>query len=208
VAEEVVFHDPTTGAANDIEKATGMARKMVVEYGMSERIGAIKLGQSQGEVFLGRDYGHERDYSEEIAGVVDTEVRKLIENAHDEAWHVVNDNRDILDHLVLQLLEHETLNAKELAEIFEPVRKRPPRPTWLSSETRFLSDLPPVLTPQEKAAQNGSLNGYPSAGNDPDTAEAIDRAAESGAVTTDEEHPPTEVVEVPEGDRVDPHDNH
>jgi cell division protease FtsH len=208
VAEEVVFHDPTTGAANDIEKATGMARKMVVEYGMSERIGAIKLGQSQGEVFLGRDYGHERDYSEEIAGVVDTEVRKLIENAHDEAWHVVNDNRDILDHLVLQLLEHETLNAKELAAIFEPVRKRPLRPTWLSSETRFLSDLPPVLTPQEKAAQNGSVNGYQSAGSDRETAEAIDRAAEAGAVTTDEEHPPSQVVEVPEGDPVDPHDSH
>ena len=88
VAEEIVFHDPTTGAANDIEKATGMARKMVTEFGMSERIGAIKLGQSQGEVFLGRDMGHQRDYSEEIAGVVDEEVRKLIENAHDEAWHV------------------------------------------------------------------------------------------------------------------------
>ena len=109
---------------------------------------------------------------------------------------------------MLQLLEHETLNAKELAAIFEPVRKRPLRPTWLSSETRFLSDLPPVLTPQEKAAQNGSVNGHQSAGNDPDTAEAIDRAAQAGAGTSEEEHPPTEVVEVPEGDRVDPHDKH
>ena len=104
VAEEMVFHDPTTGAANDIEKATGMARKMVTEFGMSERIGAIKLGQSTGEVFLGRDMGHQRDYSEQVAGVVDEEVRKLIENAHDEAWHVINDNRDILDKLVLDLL--------------------------------------------------------------------------------------------------------
>ena len=152
VAEEVVFHDPTTGASNDIEKATGMARKMVTEFGMSERVGAIKLGQSQGEVFLGRDMGHQRDYSEEVAGVVDEEVRKLIDAAHDEAWHVINDNRDILDKLVLDLLEHETLNAKELAAIFAPIRKRPLRPTWLSSETRFLSDQPPVLTPAEKAA--------------------------------------------------------
>ena len=132
VAEEVVFHDPTTGAANDIEKATAMARKMVTEYGMSDRVGAIKLGQSQGEVFLGRDLGHQRDYSEKVAGIVDEEVRGLIEAAHDEAWHVINDNRDILDRLVLDLLEHETLNAKELAVIFEPVRKRPLRPTWLS----------------------------------------------------------------------------
>ena len=68
VAEEIIFHDPTTGAANDIEKATAMARKMVTEYGMSERVGAVKLGQSQGEVFLGRDYGHQRDYSESVAG--------------------------------------------------------------------------------------------------------------------------------------------
>jgi cell division protease FtsH len=203
VAEEVVFHDPTTGAANDIEKATGMARKMVTEYGMSERIGAIKLGQSQGEVFLGRDMGHERDYSEEIASVVDEEVRKLIENAHDEAWHVINDNRDILDHLVLELLEHETLNAKELAELFQPVRKRPLRPTWLSSETRFLSDQPPVLTPAERAAQNGS-GGLESAGTDRHTAVAIDRAAEAGAVKSAEEHPPTQIIETPGSDPVDP----
>ncbi|GAA4710342.1 ATP-dependent zinc metalloprotease FtsH [Pedococcus ginsenosidimutans] len=206
VAEEVVFHDPTTGAANDIEKATAMARKMVTEYGMSERVGAIKLGQSQGEVFLGRDMGHQRDYSEEIASVVDTEVRSLIEHAHDEAWHVINDNRDILDRLVLDLLEHETLNAKELAAIFASVRKRPMRPTWLSSETRFLSDQPPVLTPAEKAAQNGS-HGLESAGSDRQTAEAIDRAAEAGAPKASEEHPPTQVIEVPEGGQVNPNDH-
>ena len=111
-AEEIVFHDPTTGAANDIEKATAMARTMVTEYGMSERLGAIKLGQAQGEVFLGRDMGHQRDYSEEVAGVVDEEVRRLIDGAHDEAWHVLNDNRDVLDRLVLELLEQETLNAR------------------------------------------------------------------------------------------------
>jgi cell division protease FtsH len=112
VAEEIVFHDPTTGAANDIEKATAMARKMVTQFGMSERVGAIKLGQSTGEVFLGRDMGHQRDYSEGLPTIVDEEVRKLIEQAHDEAWHVLNDNRDILDRLVLELLEKETLNAR------------------------------------------------------------------------------------------------
>ncbi len=112
VAEEIIFHDPTTGAANDIEKATAMARKMVTEYGMSERVGAIKLGQSQGEVFLGRDLGHQRDYSEKIAGIVDEEVRSLIEAAHDEAWHAINDNRDLLDRLVLDLLDQETLERE------------------------------------------------------------------------------------------------
>ena len=134
VAEELVFHDPTTGAANDIEKATGLARTMVTQYGMSERIGAIKLGQEQGEVFLGRDMGHQRDYSEDVAGVVDEEVRRLIETAHDEAWEVLVENRDVLDDLVLELLEKETLNKDELAEIFAPVVKRPERPIWLSSD--------------------------------------------------------------------------
>ncbi len=115
VAEELVFHDPTTGASNDIEKATGLARRMVTQFGMSERIGAIKLGNESGEVFLGRDMGHGRDYSEEVAGIVDEEVRRLIEAAHDEAWQVLVDNRDVLDELVLQLFEKETLGGPELA---------------------------------------------------------------------------------------------
>jgi len=155
VAEELVFHDPTTGASNDIEKATAIARKMITQYGMSERVGAIKLGQGDGEVFLGRDMGHQRDYSEDVAGLVDEEVRRLIESAHDEAWDVLVENRGVLDELVLQLLEKETLNKDELAEIFVPVVKRPPRPVWLSSDRRLVSDIPPVLTPSERAAQNG-----------------------------------------------------
>ncbi|HEY6796361.1 MAG TPA: ATP-dependent zinc metalloprotease FtsH [Kineosporiaceae bacterium] len=160
VAEELVFHDPTTGASNDIEKATAIARKMITQYGMSERVGAIKLGQSQGEVFLGRDMGHQRDYSEEVAGVVDEEVRRLIENAHDEAWEVLVENRGVLDELVLQLFEKETLNKDELASIFEPVVKRTERPVWLSSDRRLVSDIPPVLTPAERAAENGH-SAYP-----------------------------------------------
>ena len=81
-AEELIFHDPTTGASNDIEKATGLARAMVTQFGMTERLGAIRYGQEQGEVFLGRDMGHARDYSEEVAGAIDEEVRSLIETAH------------------------------------------------------------------------------------------------------------------------------
>jgi cell division protease FtsH len=160
VAEELVFHDPTTGASNDIEKATAIARKMVTQYGMSERIGAIKLGQPQGEVFLGRDMGHQRDYSEEIAGIVDEEVRRFIENAHDEAWEALVENRGVLDELVMQLFEKETLNKDQLATIFEPVVKRPERPIWLSSDRRLVSDIPPVLTPAERVAENGHAT-YP-----------------------------------------------
>ncbi|NIZ93764.1 ATP-dependent zinc metalloprotease FtsH [Kineococcus rubinsiae] len=166
VAEELVFHDPTTGASNDIEKATGMARKMVTQYGMSERVGAIKLGSSGGEVFLGRDIGHERDYSEGVAGIVDEEVRRLIEAAHDEAWEVLVEHRPVLDSLVVALLEKETLNQAELAEIFAPVVKRPQRPVWLSSERRAVSEIPPVPGPSERAQLNGHggfqtpVNGY------------------------------------------------
>ncbi|MDX2825173.1 ATP-dependent zinc metalloprotease FtsH, partial [Streptomyces ipomoeae] len=122
-AEELVFHDPTTGAANDIEKATNLARAMVTQYGMTERLGAIKFGGDNTEPFLGREMAHQRDYSEEVAALVDEEVKKLIENAHNEAWEILVENRDVLDNLVLQLLEKETLGKEEIAEIFAPVVK-------------------------------------------------------------------------------------
>lgn len=157
VAEEIVFHDPTTGASNDIEKATGLARKMVTQYGMSDRIGAVKLGSDNGEPFLGRDMGHQRDYSEDIARIVDEEVRRLIDSAHDEAWEILHEYRDVLDHLVLELLEHETLNEKELAAVFAPITKRDPRPVWLSSVKRTVSDRPPVRTPVEQRAGNDGM---------------------------------------------------
>ena len=156
VAEELVFHDPTTGASNDIEKATSIARKMVTEYGMSANIGAVKLGQSQGEVFLGRDMGHQRDYSEEIAEKVDAEVRALIEKAHDEAWIVLNENRDILDRLATELIDKETLDHNQLAEIFADVKKLPERPQWLSSEDRPISDLPPIQIAAEVPGRPGT----------------------------------------------------
>jgi cell division protease FtsH len=187
VAEEMIFHDPTTGAGNDIEKATSLARRMVTQFGMSERIGAIKLGQdASGEVFLGRDMGHQRDYSEAVAGVVDEEIRRLIEAAHDEAWHALNDNRDVLDHLVLELLEKETLAKAQLTDIFANVVKRPQRPVWLSSERRHVSDLPPVMTPAEHAAMS---DGPPPQDSPPGR------------------QPPTAVIELPEGSHVDPSSN-
>jgi cell division protease FtsH len=154
-AEEMVFHDPTTGAANDIEKATALARAMVTQYGMNERLGAIRFGQENGEVFLGRDMGHIRDYSEQVAAVVDDEVKRLIENAHNEAWEILVENRDILDNLVLALLERETLDKAAVAEIFADIRKLSPRPAWTGSERRVPSERGPVMTPKEVAKANG-----------------------------------------------------
>jgi cell division protease FtsH len=154
-AEELIFHDPTTGAANDIEKATALARAMVTQYGMTETLGAIKLGQEQGEVFLGRDMGHQRDYSEDVAAIVDSEIKKLIENAHNEAWQILVDNRDVLDALVLELLEKETLNKQEIATIFTDLRRVPQRPAWTGSHVRIPSNRPPIMTPKEIALANG-----------------------------------------------------
>ncbi|GAA3801756.1 ATP-dependent zinc metalloprotease FtsH [Streptomyces coacervatus] len=160
-AEELVFHDPTTGAANDIEKATATARAMVTQYGMTERLGAIKFGGDNTEPFLGREMSHPRDYSEEVAALVDEEVKKLIENAHNEAWEILVENRDVLDQLVLQLLEKETLNKEQIAEIFSPIVKRPPRPAWTGSSRRTPSTRPPVLSPKELALTNGANGATP-----------------------------------------------
>ena len=159
VAEEVVFHDPTTGASNDIDKATSIARKMVTEYGMSTRVGSVKLGQAAGEPFLGRDMGYTRDYSDTIAETIDAEVRVLIEQAHDEAWQVLNTNRDILDRLATELLEKETLDHTQLAEIFTAVVKLPERPQWLSSSSRPVSNRPPVKVPAKLAIDPGAVDG-------------------------------------------------
>src|SRR5579875_3173312 len=118
-AEELVFHEPTTGASNDIEKATKLARSMVTEYGTGDS-----------EPFMGRDYGHQRDYSEDIAADIDSEVRDLIEGAHDEAWEILQQYRDALDAMVLELVEKETLTKKDLERILVGVRKRPAHNTF------------------------------------------------------------------------------
>jgi len=153
-AEELIFHDPTTGASNDIEKATGVARAMVTQYGMTERLGAIRYGHDTGEVFMGRDMGHTRDYSEEVAAAIDEEVRAFIDAAHHEAFEILAENRDVLDALVVDLMQKETLNREEIARIFEPLKLRPARPAWTGSTRRTPSDRPPVEIPALPASKN------------------------------------------------------
>jgi cell division protease FtsH len=127
VAEEIVAGDVTTGAQNDIERATKVARQMVTEYGMSDSIGPRTLGQKQGEVFLGRDWGSTPDYSDAVALEIDTEVRFLIDEAHDVALEVLSENRDNLDQLAELLMEKETLDRDEVEAFFRRVDKRSPR---------------------------------------------------------------------------------
>ncbi len=158
-AEEMVFHDPTTGAGNDIEKATSLARAMVTQYGMTERLGAIKLGDAQGEPFLGRDMGHQRNYSEDVAAIIDEETKKFLAAAHQEAYDILEENRDVLDALVLALLDKETLDKAEVAQVFEPLRLRSSRPAWTGSPDRNPSSIPPIEIPQEirdRVAANGA----------------------------------------------------
>jgi len=152
-AEEMIFHDPTTGASNDIEKATAVARKMVMQFGMSERLGAVRYGNDTGEVFMGRDMGHTRDYSEDIAGAIDEEVRSFIDIAHHEAFEILQENREVLDALVVELLEKETLNREEIERIFAPLNRKPERPAWTGSARRVPSNQPPVEVVKAKSAE-------------------------------------------------------
>jgi len=126
-AEELIFQEPTTGAQNDIEKATQIARSMVTEFGMSDAIGPQQLGQKNGEVFLGRDFGHQANYSEEVAGNIDAEVRRLIDEAHQEAADILVTHRATLDKLADALVEKETLDTAEVMAILAEVSKRAPR---------------------------------------------------------------------------------
>ena len=149
-AEELVFHDPTTGAANDIEKATSLARSMVTQYGMTERLGTIKFGQEGGEVFLGRDMGHQRNYSEQVAAAVDEEVRSFIE---DRARRSLRHPRGEPRHPGRP--GPGATRARDAQpggdrRVFSRLRKRPNRPAWTGSSDRR-PGLPPVLTPAEEA---------------------------------------------------------
>jgi cell division protease FtsH len=122
-AEELIFADPSTGAADDIEKATTIARRMVMEYGMSDELGPMQYGKPSGEVFLGRDYSRQPDYSDEVAAFIDSEVRKLITAAHEEARTILQHHSEALERMVVELLEHETVDREEVAEIFSDVPK-------------------------------------------------------------------------------------
>ncbi|EHR63504.1 ATP-dependent zinc metalloprotease FtsH [Saccharomonospora cyanea] len=154
-AEELVFHEPTTGASSDIEQATKIAKAMVTEYGMSPRLGAVKYGQEHGDPFLGRSAGRQPDYSLEVAHEIDEEVRKLIETAHTEAWEVLTTYRDVLDDLVMEVLEKETLQRRDLERIFATVEKRPRITTFNEFGERLPSDKPPIKTPRELAMERG-----------------------------------------------------
>jgi cell division protease FtsH len=153
IAEEIVFKDPTTGASNDFEKATNIARTMVTKYGMSNKVGAISLGGGNAEPFLGRELATHRDWSNEMAEQVDNEVRLILDAAMDEAHKALTTNRTVLDRLAKELLEKETLNQEEVAQIFKSVKKVPKRATWRSSNKRPVSTKGPIAVPERKVKE-------------------------------------------------------
>jgi cell division protease FtsH len=122
-AEELIFSDPTSGAANDIEKATQIARRMVMEFGMSDKLGPMQYGRAASEVFLGRDYGRQQDYSDEVAAFIDEEVRTMINAAHEEARMILDAHSAAMERMVAILLEKETVGTDEVAQIFSDVPK-------------------------------------------------------------------------------------
>ncbi|MGK0539822.1 ATP-dependent zinc metalloprotease FtsH [Propionimicrobium lymphophilum] len=145
-AEELVFHDPTTGAANDIDKATTLARKMVTQFGMTEKLGTVKLGGDEtSEPFMGMSATqNSRPYSDQTAAAIDDQVAEILENAHQEAFDTLVANRHILDELVRQLLDRETLTKAEVAEIFKELQRHPKRGAFTGSSRRVPSTVPPV----------------------------------------------------------------
>ena len=161
IAEEIKFHDVTTGASNDFEKATELARRMVTQYGMSDSLGPIQYGRGNHQVFLGRDFGEDRNYSEEIASKIDAEVRRIIDECYANARALLENNWDKVERMVGALLEHETVEGDEVKAILAGLPFIPgppdskPRPPSAAAPTTEIPDradgrrrLPPTITPE------------------------------------------------------------
>lgn len=151
VAEEVVFGEITTGASDDIKRATRLARAMVCELGMSEKMGPIAYGENEESVFLGREMTQRReDYSADTAREIDEEVRRIIDEQYQVALRVMQENRDKLDRLAQALLERETLDAVEIAACMEgtelPEKKRVVIPSWAERKEKEEKKRGPLFT--------------------------------------------------------------
>jgi len=160
ISEEIKFGDVTTGASNDFEKATALARRMVTQYGMSDSLGPIQYGRGNHQVFLGRDFGEDRNYSEEIAGKIDSEVRRIIETCYADATTLLKDNWAKVERMVASLMEHETVDTEEVVAILNDLpypRKPEDQPQIPKAASSIEPDairnekpkrLPPNITPE------------------------------------------------------------
>ncbi len=156
-AEELVYNEMTTGASDDIERATNLARRMVTEFGMSDALGPIRFGQAEREVFLGRDYGHQANYSQEVATRIDTEIRGLVEAAHADAAAILRAHRPTLDRLAALLVEKETLDQPDLAELLGGLPAWTGVPPAAHDAARPVVSLPSPATPAAPAEEPARL---------------------------------------------------
>ena len=186
-AEEIIFDDPTSGASNDIEKATSIARRMVTEYGMSDLLGTVRLGKNDDGDAMASLGGP--GYSEAVSAQIDEQVRALVESAYQDALQILVRNRPVLDRLAQQLLEKETILEGELAQIFAPVAKQPKRPRWHGGELEALNaQVDAIADPDweqleadakaQKQLENGSELG---SGAEPKDAGELEGGAEIAA---------------------------
>ena len=155
-AEELVIKDVTTGASNDIQRATSIARKMVTEWGMSKNIGTMHLGSSQ-EVFIGRDFQTQVNYSDAVAAKIDAEIKAILDEAHERAINILKENRDILDKMVKILFEKETIFANEVDELFGEGKAQEDKAdivkTDVDSSAESASDIAEGESKEEKPRQ-------------------------------------------------------
>jgi cell division protease FtsH len=149
-AEELIFgpEKVTTGAGNDIERATSLARRMVTQFGMSDRVGAMSVGDREQEIFLGREFGHRREVSERTAEMVDDEVKRMIDEAYEKARVILNEHRELLDRMAMALLERETIDREDV-DLLAAGRPLPPR------------SLPPSPTPAPSPQAPGKVEPAP-----------------------------------------------
>jgi len=157
VAEQLVFNEVTTGASQDMKQATEMARRMVTVYGMSDKMGPRTFGKKEDMIFLGREISEQRDYSERTALLIDQEVNKLIEEAHDTAVKLLTENRDKLQHLAETLIAKETLEGAELEEAFgvsQPQNESEKKPEEVTAEQKPETESKPSASPANKPSTN------------------------------------------------------
>jgi cell division protease FtsH len=152
VSERMVFNDTTTGSSNDIEKATDLARRMVTEFGMSDRLGPLSFGKRDELVFLGREIGEQRNYSDEIAKTIDEEVRAIVDRAYERASQVLETHRDRLDALATKLIAEETVDREGFEALFSDLPPKEDLHGLPARPRRPEGDSPETPTPAVKAA--------------------------------------------------------
>jgi cell division protease FtsH len=168
IAEEITMGSMTTGAGNDLERATDLARKMVCEWGMSEKLGMVEYGDHEEHVFLGRDLGRDRAYSEATAQEIDREVKKLCDDGYNRALQLITANKDKVEMIAKALLEFETLDGAQVKDIALTGTMKNPPPPPTGGSAKPLTPMPPI--PMDKPADNdpkpgidfpGGLSGAP-----------------------------------------------